>query len=72
MILLNKIKDFDRLVCTIFSVIFVIFIIFTLFMAVTDDDYTKSNRYSSCFERLSENGNLRYEEMKEVCSKYLE
>ena len=41
--------------------------------AFSDDveNYAKANRYSSCIERLSNNGNLDYDEIKEVCSEYL-
>ena len=35
------------------------------------ENYAKANRYSSCIERLSNNGNLEYDEIKEVCSEYL-
>ena len=35
------------------------------------ENYAKSNRYSSCIERLSNNGNLDYDEIKEVCGEYL-
>ena len=34
-------------------------------------NYVKANRYSKCIERLSDSGNLTYDEMKEVCSEYL-
>ena len=58
--------------CLLYVIFIVIFIIFMYFLMVTDDEYTKSNRYSNCFVRLSETGSLNYEEMKEVCEKYLE
>ena len=32
----------------------------------------KINRYTSCIEAQSEIGRLTYDEMKEVCGKYLE
>lgn len=35
------------------------------------ENYAKANRYSSCIERLSDSGNLAYDEIKEVCSEYL-
>lgn len=35
------------------------------------ENYAKANRYSSCVERLSDGGNLAYEEIKEVCGEYL-
>ena len=35
------------------------------------ENYAKANRYSSCIERLSNNGNLEYDEIKEVCGEYL-
>lgn len=36
------------------------------------ENYTKANRYNSnCIEKLSNGGNLTYDEMKEVCSEYL-
>ena len=35
------------------------------------ENYAKSNRYSSCIERLSDGGNLAYDEIKEVCGEYL-
>lgn len=58
--------------CLLYAILIAIFIIVMYFLMVTDDGYTKSNRYSNCFVRLSETGNLNYEEMKEVCEKYLE
>lgn len=35
------------------------------------ENYAKANRYSSCIERLSDGGNLAYDEIKEVCGEYL-
>lgn len=35
------------------------------------ENYAKANRYSSCIERLSDSGNLAYDEIKEVCGEYL-
>lgn len=34
--------------------------------------YVQANRYSSCFEKLSESSQLSFEEMEKVCVKYLE
>lgn len=36
-----------------------------------DSNYAKANRYSNCIKKLSDGGNLTYDEMKEVCSEYL-
>lgn len=37
-----------------------------------DSNYVKVNRYTKCIGKLSDSGNLSYDEMKEVCSEYLE
>ena len=56
---------------------FVVVLLITAFMtgcSSSDDgvgNYVKANRYSNCIEKLSDSGNLTYDEMKEVCSEYL-
>lgn len=56
-----------------FVLVVLISIIITGCSAFGDDveNYAKANRYSSCIERLSDSGNLAYDEVKEVCSEYL-
>lgn len=46
------------------------FVLFCMNSASTTD-YAIANRYRSCFEDLSENEVLTYEQMKEVCRVYL-
>ena len=48
-----------------------VFLTVLTFFCLDEVDF-KANRYSSCIERQSEIGKLEYEEMKEVCSEYLE
>lgn len=60
-----------------FSVFIIVFLggflIVTFCTSMGDDssDYINANRYSNCIDKLSDNGNLTFYEMKEVCSKYL-
>lgn len=57
-----------------FVLVMLISIIITGCSPFGDDieNYTKANRYNSnCIEKLSNGGNLTYDEMKEVCSEYL-
>lgn len=56
---------------------FVVVLLITAFMTGCSSsgdgasNYVKANRYSNCIEKLSDSGNLTYDEMKEVCSEYL-
>lgn len=56
-----------------FVLVVLISIIITGCSPFSDDveNYAKANRYSSCIERLSDGGNLAYDEIKEVCNEYL-
>lgn len=60
-----------------FNICMIIFIVCCLIVGVftstgdNSSDYVKANRYSNCIEKLSDSGNLTYDEMKEVCSEYL-
>lgn len=59
---------------SVFMIINIVcFLIVVLFTSIGDNssDYVKANRYSNCVEKLSDSGNLTYDEMKEVCSQYL-
>ncbi len=57
---------------------FVVVLLITAFMTGCsssgdgDSNYVKANRYTKCIGKLSDSGNLSYDEMKEVCSEYLE
>lgn len=57
---------------------FVVVLLIAAFMSgcsSSDDgasNYVKANRYTKCIGKLSDSGNLSYDEMKEVCSEYLE
>ncbi len=58
----------------VFMIVFVVaFLLLTFCLSMGDglSDYTNANRYSNCIDKLSDNGNLNFYEMKEVCSKYL-
>ena len=56
---------------------FVVVLLITAFMTGCSSsgdgasNYVKANRYRNCIEKLSDSGNLTYDEMKEVCSEYL-
>ena len=56
---------------------FVVVLLITAFMTGCSSsgegasNYVKANRSSNCIEKLSDSGNLTYDEMKEVCSEYL-
>ena len=60
-----------------FSVFMIVFVAAFLLLAFClskgdgSSDYINANRYSNCIDKLSDNGNLTFYEMKEVCSKYL-
>lgn len=60
-----------------FSVFIIVFlggfliVTFCTSMGDGSSDYINANRYSNCIDKLSDNGNLTFYEMKEVCSKYL-
>ena len=57
---------------------FVVVLVITALMAGcspsgdVESNYVKANRYSKCIGKFSDSGNLSYDEMKEVCSAYLE
>ena len=60
-----------------FSVFIIVFlggfliVTFCTSMGDNSSNYINANRYSNCIDKLSDNGNLTFYEMKEVCSKYL-
>lgn len=60
-----------------FSVFIIVFlggfliVTFCTSMGDGSSDYINANKYSNCIDKLSDNGNLTFYEMKEVCSKYL-
>lgn len=62
--------DYEKNFLMFVSLCLVFLIVLTFFYSNETLD-VKANRYSSCIERQSEIGKLEYEEMKEVCSEYL-
>lgn len=56
---------------------FVVVLLMTAFMTGCSSsgdgasNYVKANRYSHCIEKLSDNEILSFDEMNEVCSRYL-
>lgn len=58
-------------ICLMFVSFGLVFLFALMFFYSNKTLDVKANRYSSCIERQSEIGKLEYEEMKEVCSEYL-
>lgn len=64
-------KDVTKTIL-LFSVILLVVTWFLITLcANTDSDFARANRYSGCVERLSENENLSYDEIKDACQYYL-
>lgn len=62
--------DYEK-ICLVFVGFGLVFLITLMSLYSNETLGIKANRYSSCIERQSEIGKLEYEEMKEVCSEYL-
>lgn len=62
--------DYEKIFLMFVSLGLAFLTVLTFFCPVEVD--VKANRYSNCIERQSEMGKLEYEEMKEVCSEYLD
>lgn len=68
---ISMFTDYEK-ICLMFVSFGLVFLVVLMLFGSDEKVDVKANRYSSCIERQSEIGKLEYEEMKEVCSEYLD